>query len=466
MARRVPTVTAAVLAALGACALVLPATAATAPTSVQLPVYPSDFSTTNFSTAAFDGYGAEFSALPAAGTKFTLDIENKPQATWAHTSEGLRLNGVDPLATAAKVRFMYYVGSGGFPAVDSAETTVADLFSTGGWRVQYPVEGDGVAGIDFSAQALIGGQYHKVGGFVQCVPVSTPRSTTAFTTQSLASCRWAVNSRMVETTPGNFTYQAGQYVFDGTTDRTTSDFLDQFGDYEVVAFGPNVGRFAPLSATVVVQSLRAFGTSFAFVEELEPDATPPAPDTTALTELLESEEVTAQAAEYDPDSESVDIQSDWTAFDGWVDAWGYSSPTYLGVAPVSFGQVDLGILDVSGLASGPHTIVLIGQSSGSIQAFSIVIPAAPTPTPTDTPTPSPTPSATATPTPTPSPSATSTPTPTPTPSATSTPSATPSPGGLAATGSSMGELVAVAGIALLGGAGAVLAATWRRRRKA
>ena len=66
---------------------------------------------------------------------------------------------------------------------------------------------------------------------------------------------------------------------------------------------------------------------------------------------------------------------DWTAGDGFVDVYVYSAPTFVGSFPVVNGsvQITLSSAVLSTLASGPHTLVAIGQTSGSVQAVALSV---------------------------------------------------------------------------------------------
>ncbi|WP_166869650.1 LPXTG cell wall anchor domain-containing protein [Salinibacterium sp. ZJ70] len=58
----------------------------------------------------------------------------------------------------------------------------------------------------------------------------------------------------------------------------------------------------------------------------------------------------------------------WLGFDSWVDVYAYSTPTYVGTFPVIDGvvQFSLGSSVLSRLSGGTHTLVVIGQSSGTV----------------------------------------------------------------------------------------------------
>jgi LPXTG-motif cell wall-anchored protein len=67
-------------------------------------------------------------------------------------------------------------------------------------------------------------------------------------------------------------------------------------------------------------------------------------------------------------SRSYTATFDWLGYDSWVDVYAYSKPTYVGTFAVVDGvvQVPLGSSVLSRLSGGTHTLVLIGQSSGTV----------------------------------------------------------------------------------------------------
>ncbi|MDJ0377332.1 hypothetical protein [Cryobacterium sp. PH31-L1] len=66
---------------------------------------------------------------------------------------------------------------------------------------------------------------------------------------------------------------------------------------------------------------------------------------------------------------------DWAAADGFVDVYAYSTPTLVGTFPVVNGKVQavLSPAMLALLASGSHTLVFTGQSSGAVQAVAFSI---------------------------------------------------------------------------------------------
>lgn len=70
----------------------------------------------------------------------------------------------------------------------------------------------------------------------------------------------------------------------------------------------------------------------------------------------------------------------WTGLDTYTDVLAYSSPTAIGTFPVVNGSVQIALTPavLAKLGAGAHTLVVVGQSSGSVQAVSFSIAAAPT----------------------------------------------------------------------------------------
>jgi hypothetical protein len=66
---------------------------------------------------------------------------------------------------------------------------------------------------------------------------------------------------------------------------------------------------------------------------------------------------------------------DWLSADSFVDVYAYSTPVLVGTFPVVNGQVQIVLSSamLSALAAGSHTLVIAGQSSGSVQAVAFSI---------------------------------------------------------------------------------------------
>lgn len=335
-------------------------------------VYPSDLGATNVSSASFDGMASTpFTALPPDGSKWVLDVEDKPQGSYSMVGDGLELSGVAGGTT--KIRFQYYIGSGGYPAIDAqagADGIPLSSFVQGlSWSIRYPSGPPTLGGatIEFRMQKKISdGVYHRASGYVQCP--STP--TTSFETQDLSNCDWRVNSRYL-----NGTYTAGQWDYFNNAfgdHGGMAQFLSDFSGYSLVSFGPNNGRSALVDGTYIVNSLTALGSTFTFSPEKTAPAAPPVANSDDLTSYLDSKDVTPDTitTPVDP-AKPFDKTVPWTSPDGWVDVYGYSTPVFLGTFPVVGGVVQLSGIDLSAFSSGTHHLVLIGQTSGGVAAYSM-----------------------------------------------------------------------------------------------
>jgi len=264
------------VAAAAALVGVAPATAAVVP----VPVYTADLGVTNF-----DGNGAwgtaspsapgwdtaapaePFTALPAAGSKWTLDIEGKAAGTTAITSDGLVLTTVgyananpDEWKLSQKVRYSYFLGSGGYPALDSQVSDgvlpVEDfLGSELSWTGKYVEDADAVVhgkpAIEFRIQNPEA-PYQRVSfhsnGYDDNGSAPTLTATTSTVTPSAADHLWVINSAA----------QAhGQY-----SSLSTAALAADFAGWDVVSFGPNSGRGA--DGVLTVDTLTALGTTFSF----------------------------------------------------------------------------------------------------------------------------------------------------------------------------------------------------------
>lgn len=121
---------------------------------------------------------------------------------------------------------------------------------------------------------------------------------------------------------------------------------------------------------------------------------PPADSSEALDELIEREGLdvpgTTEKFEMPADGPNNDLgnldpsepligELEWpNATDSFVDVYAYSTPVHLGTFPVVDGKVILSA-DISGLASGTHRLLFVGQTSGEMQAMEITVQGASTP---------------------------------------------------------------------------------------
>ncbi|GAB2827823.1 hypothetical protein GCM10027022_18620 [Alpinimonas psychrophila] len=212
----------------------LPASAAVTST---IPVYQDDLSSTNVSsgrTSWDSSNSVKFNELPAAGTKWALDIENKPAGSALIGVSGLTLSVTNNNSTPTKVRYQYYVGTGGYPAVDARFPTLIDVFAAPlGWD-QALVSGEERFGVGLQIQLekeITPGAYARVTVTNTAVPGTGPRD--------FRTGNWFANTNI----------HADGYL-DGivvneryfTVGVARDILLTNFGDFKVVSFGPNLGR--------------------------------------------------------------------------------------------------------------------------------------------------------------------------------------------------------------------------------
>lgn len=171
---------------------------------------------------------------------------------------------------------------------------------------------------------------------------------------------------------GFSTGQSGGPI-DGAT-KSTLTLTDDLAGLQISVFvtGSKDG-FAPSVASV-------FGPTVGVAKK---DAAPaPAGDSGGLAVYLKEQGVTPQsqtsaglpAGDLNP-GEDYEAQLDWTAADSYVDVYLYSTPTFVGTFPVVNGvvQITLSAEVLSELESGNHTLVVTGQSSGSVQAVALTV---------------------------------------------------------------------------------------------
>ena len=114
----------------------------------------------------------------------------------------------------------------------------------------------------------------------------------------------------------------------------------------------------------------------------KPTAAAPAGDSSGLADYLSSKSATVEAqtstglpaGELNPGATyTADLQ--WAGADSFVDAYLYSSPTLVGTFPVVNGvaQIPLSTSLLGSVGAGSHTLVVMGQSSGTVQAVSVSV---------------------------------------------------------------------------------------------
>lgn len=261
--------------------LALPAAAAGATVTVLI----ADISDTNVSAASTKwdaASGATAAALPTTGTRWALDIENKPKGTSAITADGLVLT-VDTTPAAKKIRYQYYIGSGGYPAVDAQPHTLNDLLSSEVSWDQTLLSGETTYGPVFQVQLqrqLTGGSYARVTVQTVWAPGTGHRD--------LGAGSWFANTAIYadgypDGASAGYATRPGVQVLNnaGSGPGVTADVLKtNFGAFEVVSFGPNLGR--DFAYSYAFQNLTAFGQTFVFSEHA-PAPAPTTPSTGGTT---------------------------------------------------------------------------------------------------------------------------------------------------------------------------------------
>jgi len=265
-ARRLKRVVALAAAAALATAGLLVASPAVADDSV-ITVLPTDIGAVNVSpdSTAWDrNPGANQSAyadaafspadLPASGdAPWKLDMENKPLGLLEVTDSGLALGANAAALTKAKVQ--YYVGSGGYPSLDAQSPTLADLFDEPiGWT-QTLVSGAVDYGVTMQIQLqkkVSDGEWARV----TLVSVWAPGTGA----RDLRAGDWFANT---DIHADGFLTGAKVNKRQSGPGVAASVILANFGDFEVVSFGPNLGRDG-LDYVYRVQDLAILGATFRF----------------------------------------------------------------------------------------------------------------------------------------------------------------------------------------------------------
>jgi hypothetical protein len=280
------------VAALLVAGLAMPAGAASGTTVY---VIESDLSSVNFSEGPaptnWDApSGKPAAVIPAAGTKWVLDIEDKREGLTDITADGLVLTTdlTPPPGSVAndlksKVRYQYYIGSGGYPAIDAQHPTLDQfLQSPISWDLKL-ISGDRTEyGPTFQIQ-LQKPLPNPANGYARVTVVSIWNPTD--TSQDLLAGRWFANTHIYA---GGYGSAATYDPIPNTTilnNKFSSPgvladvLIDNFGDFEVVSFGPNLGR--DFAYGFAFQNLTALGHTFKFVTQLP--AAPPASPTSGGT---------------------------------------------------------------------------------------------------------------------------------------------------------------------------------------
>jgi LPXTG-motif cell wall-anchored protein len=118
----------------------------------------------------------------------------------------------------------------------------------------------------------------------------------------------------------------------------------------------------------------------AFAPQL-PTAAAPVADSTGLAAFLASKDVIVEAPEFAGLAASLPQGSDqtadlpWWGGDSFVDVYLYSTPIVVGTVAVVDGvaQITLTSAVLAEAGAGAHTLVAVGQTSGSVQAFALQV---------------------------------------------------------------------------------------------
>ena len=167
--------------------------------------------------------------------------------------------------------------------------------------------------------------------------------------------------------------QSGSLI-DGATSSTYIVTADHVG-HKITAWvtGSKTG-FLPTT----VQS----DQTVAVTAPQKPAAPAPAADAASLSSYLASNSITpaTQTSTGLPSGALNPTQTHtanvtWTGADSFVDVYAYSTPLFIGAFPVVNGvaQIVLSPAIQAQLAAGAHTLVITGQSSGTVQAVAVSI---------------------------------------------------------------------------------------------
>jgi len=247
---------------------------ATSPGSSVINVFPEDLSTVNVSSGRtfWDSVTpSKFAEFPVAGTRWALDIENKEKGFSAIDASGLTLGVYNPPGSgtldASKIRYQYYLGTGGFPTIDSQSPNAASLFEQPlNWNQTLRPGGDVNAGVGLQIQLekLIPGttDYARVTITNSPIPGTGDRN--------LGGSSWFANTNI-----HSDGYLLGSVVAEAflTTGAPLATILRNFGDFRVVSFGPNLGR--DYTYDYSIQDFTILGHTFHFTDEApEPEGPP------------------------------------------------------------------------------------------------------------------------------------------------------------------------------------------------
>ena len=173
---------------------------------------------------------------------------------------------------------------------------------------------------------------------------------------------------------GSFGLGFGDAVGDGTATYTPT--ADDLGMHIGVTITVSKDGYGPITAS-------ADSRPDTVTPAAKAAAPAPVANSDGLAAYLASNSVTTQtqvstglpAGDLNPD-EAHTATLAWTGVgDGFVDVYVYSTPTFVGTFPVVNGvvQVTLSAAMLSTLAAGTHTLVAIGQVSGTVQSVALSV---------------------------------------------------------------------------------------------
>ncbi|MBO9626641.1 MAG: hypothetical protein J7484_09735 [Microbacterium sp.] len=273
------------------------------PDPTVVTVYPAQLSATNASagrTTWRGAFPAAYASTLPSGTGFALDIEDKILGSYSVDEDGLELSVVDgplaapsPAVDASKTRFQYYLGSGGFPTIDALDTvTVSDVFQYElSWTQTHR---SGISAYGPTLQIQVQKQVSPGNWQREWLTSVWPEGSGEF---DLGAGKWFASTAI-----GGNNANSGPGV-------DVAALLGAYGDWQVVSFGPNLGR--DNTYAWAVQDLSILGTEFHFAPGLTPA-------TGTSTEIVFSPEYG-----YNPLAAGAPAgQNGWVGTGGRLDDWG------------------------------------------------------------------------------------------------------------------------------------------------
>jgi len=330
-------------------------------------VNPDDFSAVQETPAeAWNGTLADQECpvvtLPSAPWAF--DIEDKPYAgTAAVTDRGLELSveAATPDDLGEKSRVLHYVGMDwyGIPVAPTLSEMMASPLAWTQQEVSETIVGTYGVTMQIQVQTQIGDDC------VRAILLNEWLGSPDKTRVDLWGQEWFAVS------PVN------GHPVNSVNAVPSSQIASEFGDWQVVAFGPNLGR-DKLTYAYTVQSIEAFGKTFVFgipdappppPPVIPPDATPPAPTPgTPAPQIAPSSQPAPGGV--------IDVSFPSGTFDPfeWVQFTFYSTPTYsTSLRADAFGALSGAVPVPPSVTTGSHTLAAVGTVSGTVAVAAVTI---------------------------------------------------------------------------------------------